>query len=422
MSLKVSERYPFLMRVGVVGQGYVGLTITAGSLGAGHQVVGYDLNENLVTQLSAGHSHIEGVSSESLQTGIKSGKYKATSNPADIDGCDVVVIAVPTPLDSKGAPDLSALRSACKSLASSFNSKTLIINESTSFPGTLREVIAPEIEKSGLGHSYAVSPERVDPGNLKFGSKNTPRVVGGLTQEATAKAVDFYRTFCDEVIAVSSPEVAEAAKLFENIFRFINIGLVNEFAQVLSKMGIPVDETLSAAATKPYGFMPFHPNVGIGGHCIPVDPFYLQERAKEFGISSKYIEVSDEINKSMPAFIVDRLESELGKSLNGLSIQVIGVSYKKNISDTRETPAEAVVHILKERGAKVSWHDPLVSQWMGEGSSEVGLGAEIALVLVAHDVLDMSGWNDERVFTINPDPRHPDWTPLMTVAPKSTNR
>jgi UDP-N-acetyl-D-glucosamine dehydrogenase len=410
------------MRVGVVGQGYVGLTITAGSLGAGHQVVGFDLNDSLVARLSAGHSHIEGVPSESLQAGIKSGKYKATSNPADIDGCDVIVIAVPTPLDTKGSPDLSALRSACKSLASSLKSKTLIINESTSFPGTLREVIAPEIEKSGLGHLYAVSPERVDPGNLKFGSKNTPRVVGGLTQEATAKAVDFYRTFCDEVIAVSSPEVAEAAKLFENTFRFINIGLVNEFAQVLSKMGIPVDETLSAAATKPYGFMPFHPNVGIGGHCIPVDPFYLQERAKEFGISSKYIEVSDEINKSMPAFIVDRLESEYGRSLNGLSIQVIGVSYKKNISDTRETPAEAVVHILKERGAKVSWHDPLVSQWMGEASNEVGLGAEIALVLVAHDVLDMSGWNGGKVYTINPDSRHPDWTPLMTVAPKSTNR
>jgi UDP-N-acetyl-D-glucosamine dehydrogenase len=224
------------------------------------------------------------------------------------------------------------------------------------------------------------------------------------------------------VIAVSSPEVAEAAKLFENTFRFINIGLVNEFAQVLSKMGIPVDETLSAAATKPYGFMPFHPNVGIGGHCIPVDPFYLQERAKEFGISSKYIEVSDEINKSMSNFIVDRLESEYGKSLNGKAIQVIGVSYKKNISDTRETPAEAVIHILKERGAKVSWHDPLVSQWKEEESSEVGSGAEIALVLLAHDSLDMRGWNGGRVFTINPDPGHPDWTPLMTVAPKSTNR
>ena len=235
-------------------------------------------------------------------------------------------------------------------------------------------------------------------------------------------AVDFYRTFCDEVIAVSSPEVAEAAKLFENTFRFINIGLVNEFAQVLSKMGVPVDETLAAASTKPYGFMPFHPNVGIGGHCIPVDPFYLQKKAKEFGIASKYIEVSDEINKSMPVFIVDRLESECGKSLKDLSIQVIGVSYKKNISDTRETPAEAVVHILKERGAKVTWHDPLVSEWLGEKSSEVGLGADIALVLVAHDALDMSGWSGGRVFTINRDPRHPDWTPLITVNSKSTNR
>jgi len=410
------------MRVGVVGQGYVGLTITQGSLGAGHEVVGFDLNQDLVAMLSAGHSHIEGVSSESLQAGIASGKYKATSNPADLDGCEVVVIAVPTPLDGKGAPELSALRSACKSLATSLKSRALIINESTSFPGTLRDVIAPEIEKSAVSHLYAVSPERVDPGNQKFGSKNTPRVVGGLTEEAISKAVDFYRTFCDEVIPVSSPEVAEAAKLFENTFRFINIGLVNEFAQMLSKMGVPVDETLSAAATKPYGFMPFHPNVGIGGHCIPVDPFYLQEKAKEFGITSKYIEVSDQVNKSMPVFIVDRLESEHGKSLSDLAIQVIGVSYKKNISDTRETPAEAVVHILKERGAKVTWHDPLVAEWMGERSTAVGLGAEIALVLVAHDALDMSGWNGGRVFTINRDLKHPEWTPLITVDPKSTNR
>jgi UDP-N-acetyl-D-glucosamine dehydrogenase len=240
-------------------------------------------------------------------------------------------------------------------------------------------------------------------------------VVGGLTEEARCEAAEFYRGFCDHVIEVSSPEVAEAAKLFENTFRFINIGLVNEFAQLMAAMGIPVDETLAAAATKPYGFMPFHPNVGIGGHCIPVDPFYLEEKAREFGLSSKYIQVSDELNKSMPKFVVDRLEQEVGKSLAGLRIQVIGVTYKANISDTRETPAEAVLHLLKDRGAIVSWHDPLVKEWMGEKSSALDSSVDLALVLVVHDVLDMSGWTGGPIYTVNRVENHPDWIPLISV-------
>jgi UDP-N-acetyl-D-glucosamine dehydrogenase len=385
-------------------------------LAAKHSVIGFDLDANLVQRLASGASHIEGVPDFVIQEGLKDARYSPTTNAKELDSADVVVIAVPTPLSGNSEPDLGALRSASKILSEVLTKPTLIINESTSFPGTLRDVIAPIVDASGIQHEYAVSPERVDPGNQNFTSKNTPRVVGGLTESARERAIAFYRSFCDEVIAVSSPEVAEAAKLFENTFRFINIGLVNEFAQVVARMGIPVDETLAAAATKPYGFMPFHPNVGIGGHCIPVDPFYLQEKAKEFGISSKYIDVSDQINKSMPSFIVERLIEEAGSPLAGVSIKVIGVSYKANIADTRETPAEAVLHLLQEKGAKVSWHDPLVKKWLGTESSPLNDGAEIGLVLVAHDCLEMDSWNGGEIYTINRNPRYPRWKPLISVS------
>ncbi len=403
------------MRVSVVGQGYVGLTITEGALRAGHHVLGFDINPVVIEGLSQGKSHIEGVSESVLQDGIKSSRFQVSDDPRLLDGSDVVVIAVPTPLDEQGKADLSLLRKASEIVGANLQKSALIINESTSFPGTLREVIAPVVGTYGVNHRFAVSPERVDPGNENFGSRNTPRVVGGLTKESRREAAEFYRGFCDHVIEVSSPEVAEAAKLFENTFRFINIGLVNEFAQLMAAMGIPVDETLAAAATKPYGFMPFHPNVGIGGHCIPVDPFYLEEKAREFGLSSKYIQVSDELNESMPKFVVDRLEQEVGKSLAGLRIQIIGVTYKANISDTRETPAEAVLHLLKDRGAIVTWHDPLVKEWMGEKSSALDSSVDLALVLVVHDVLDMSGWKGGPVYTVNRVEEHPDWIPLISV-------
>ncbi len=403
------------MRVSVVGQGYVGLTITEGALRAGNDVLGFDINPTVIEGLSQGKSHIEGISETVLQEGIGSSRFQVSGNPRALDGSDIVVIAVPTPLDEQGRADLSLLRKASEMVGESLQQSALIINESTSFPGTLREVIGPEICRHGLKHRFAVSPERVDPGNKNFGSRNTPRVVGGLTEGARREAAEFYRGFCDRVIEVSSPEVAEAAKLFENTFRFINIGLVNEFAQLMAAMGIPVDETLAAAATKPYGFMPFHPNVGIGGHCIPIDPFYLEEKAREFGLSSKYIQVSDELNKSMPKFAVDRLEEEVGRTLAGLRIQIIGVTYKANISDTRETPAEAVLHLLRDRGAIITWHDPLVKEWMGEKSSALDSTVDLALVLVVHDILDMSGWKGGPIYTVNRIEKHPDWIPLISV-------
>ncbi len=405
------------MRVGIIGQGYVGLTISVGALRAGHEVIGVDYSQSLITSLLASKSHIEGISDGEISAGLKSGKFLPTSSYGEISDCDIVVIAVPTPLGSNGSADLTLLEAAATSVGGALKKKALVINESTSYPGTLRDVIRPLIEKgSPLGHMYAISPERVDPGNKNFGTKNTPRVVGGLTDQARDAAVAFYSSFCDAVVPVSSPEVAEAAKLFENTFRFINIGLVNEFAQVMGAMGIPVDEVLAAAGTKPYGFMPFHPNVGIGGHCIPVDPMYLQEKAIEFGVPSKYISVSQEVNHAMPGFIVDRLSNEIG-GLKGKKIQVVGVSYKANISDTRESPAVEVVGLLRAAGAVVNWHDPLVSTWSGESSSAIDSGVDVGLVLVAHDGLDVSNWKSVPVYSVNRHPKYA-WTPLITVKSK----
>jgi UDP-N-acetyl-D-glucosamine dehydrogenase len=407
------------MRVAIIGQGYVGLTISEGALMAGHQVIGVDKSSAVISSLKSGRSHIEGISNEVIANGISSGALQVSQSYDQVSGADLVVIAVPTPLDAKGSADLSLLISAAKSLGEVLNTPKLIINESTSYPGTLREVIKPLIDGgSNQSHLYAISPERVDPGNKSYGVKNTPRVVGGLSDQARDAAVAFYKSFCDEVIPVSSAEVAEAAKLFENTFRFINIGLVNEFAEIMSAMGIPADEVLKAAGSKPYGFMPFHPNVGIGGHCIPVDPIYLQERAREFGMTSKYIALSEEVNHSMPNYVARRLIDEYG-DIKGKHLLVVGVSYKADISDTRESPAKPFIERLKELGAEVSWHDPFVPSWNGESSALVAGEYDLAVVLVAHSNLSMSGWKGGPIFTTNFNPRYPDWKPLISVQQKS---
>jgi UDP-N-acetyl-D-glucosamine dehydrogenase len=265
----------------------------------------------------------------------------------------------------------------------------LIINESTSFPGTVRNLIKPEIEKHSGGaieHMYAVSPERVDPGRVDWDQKNTPRLYAGLTPEASKSVREFYSTFCDNLVEVSSPEVAEAAKLFENTFRQVNIALVNEFAQIAHALGISVYETLDAAATKPYGFMKFMPSAGVGGHCIPVDPSYLADTAARVGVPATFIERANEVNLEMAAYVVGRVAADNGGSLSGKSVQVIGVAYKPNVADTRETPAELVIVELKKAGAVVSWHDPVVKNWHGAGSSDLG-GSEIAIVVTMHDVV-----------------------------------
>jgi UDP-N-acetyl-D-glucosamine dehydrogenase len=376
------------MKVAIIGQGYVGLTISVFAA-EHHTVVGFDMNQGLVDALNSGKSHIEGVASSDLAKWIAAGKYKATTNAADIAGSDVVVIAVPTPLTAGRKPDLAFVEAACKTIGENLKSPALIINESTSYPGTVRNLIKPEIEKYSGGsiqHMYAVSPERVDPGRVDWDQKNTPRLYAGLTPEASKAVREFYSTFCDNLVEVSSPEVAEAAKLFENTFRQVNIALVNEFAQIAHALGISVYETLDAAATKPYGFMKFMPSAGVGGHCIPVDPSYLADTAARVGVPATFIERANEVNLEMAAYVVGRVAADNGGSLSGKSVQVIGVAYKPNVADTRETPAELVIVELKKAGAKVSWHDPVVQSWHGGQSSNLG-GSEIAIVVTMHDVV-----------------------------------
>ena len=374
------------MRVAIIGQGYVGLTIAIGAAGAGHNVVGFEVNKGLAAALNSGVSHIEGVSDNTLASFVSKGTYSASTDPAVLDGADVIIIAVPTPLDDKRNPDLSFVHAAADLIAQHVKSPALIVNESTSYPGTLRKEIAARI--AGVEHFYASSPERVDPGNTQWGTKNTPRLVGGLTPAAVAKAREFYGSFCDTIIEVSSPEIAEAAKIFENTFRQVNIALVNEFAQIADALGISGREVISAAATKPYGFMEFNPGPGVGGHCIPVDPTYLAHVANQVGVPATFIKRANEVNLAMPAYVVKRVIAGIGGSISGKSVVVVGVSYKANVADTRETPAAAVIDLLRENGATVTWHDDLVGSWRGETTGP--LNGDIAVVVTRHDGLDLA--------------------------------
>lgn len=377
------------MKVSIIGQGYVGLTISVFAANH-HTVVGFDKNQGVVDALNAGMSHIEGVASEDLARHIARGSYRTTTDESEITGSDVVVIAVPTPLTKDRKPDLAFVEAACKTIGENLKTPALIINESTSFPGTVRNFIKPLVEKySGdlVEHLYAVSPERVDPGRTDWNQKNTPRLYAGLTPAASKGVREFYSTFCDNLVEVSSPEVAESAKLFENTFRQVNIALVNEFAQIAHALGISVYETLDAAATKPYGFMKFMPSAGVGGHCIPVDPSYLADTAARVGVPATFIERANEVNLEMAKYVVDRVTADNGGSLKGKSVQVVGVAYKPNVADVRETPAELVIEELNKAGASVTWSDDLVAAWMGEKSTVLG-GSDIALVVTLHSVTD----------------------------------
>ena len=376
------------MKVSIIGQGYVGLTISAFA-GASYTVVGFDKNQVIVNQLNKGISHIEGVDSSVIAGLISQGNYKATTLGSDIKGSEIVVIAVPTPLDNQRQPDLSYIDAACKVIGENLDSPALIINESTSYPGTIRNYIKPSIEKYSkvsVVHEYAISPERVDPGRSDYNQKNTARLFAGLTPEATKRTRDFYSTFCDSLIEVSSPEVAEAAKLFENSFRQVNIALVNELAQISHALGIDVRETLDAAGTKPYGFMKFTPSAGVGGHCIPVDPSYLAYVAEKAGVSATFIQRANEVNLAMPKYIAARVAKDNGGSLKGKKILVVGVAYKPNVADTRETPSELLIDALEQLGAEVTWNDPVVKSWRGKESAHLS-GVDIAVVATKHDLV-----------------------------------
>jgi len=401
------------MRLSVIGQGYVGLSIAVAAAKSGHQVVGLDVSSKLITNLRSGKSHIEGVGDDVLQTLISSGSYVPSEEFTLAKGCDVAVIAVPTPLDSVGKPDLGMLVNAARKLSEVLDKKTLVINESTSYPGTLRNVISPILMGKGKPkHLLAVSPERVDPGNKDFGTRNTPRIVGALDEEARRAATDFYLSFCDIVIPVSSPEVAEAAKLLENSFRYVNISFINEFSKIMEKLKIPVSEVINAADSKPYGFMKFIPSVGIGGHCIPVDPLYLQHVASSIGQESAFLSISQETNDNMPLYVARTLERRFG-SLHGKRILLFGVTYKANVSDTRETAANGFIRALVRLGATVNWHDPWANNWRGESSSEITDKYDLGFALVQHNNFDLQNWGIAPIYCLTTSHEYPEWVPIL---------
>ena len=381
-----------MKRIGVIGQGYVGLPLALAAAESGYQVLGFDLNSKLVDSLNSGQSHIEDIPNHYLQKLVNSDRYRASHDPTELNFLDVAVIAVPTPLNQERNPDLGAVEAAAKLLGKNLKQPTLIINESTSYPGTLRKIIAPivnDLAPSDVQHHFAISPERVDPGNKSWGLGETPRLFAGLTPTAHAMTEEFYSSFCKNLVSVSSPEVAEAAKLFENTFRQVNIALVNEFAQITHALGIPVNEILNAASTKPYGFMKFTPGLGVGGHCIPVDPTYLSFIADSVGVESRFIKIANEVNLKMPLAIIRMIEKEIGHSLAKKKVVICGLGYKNNISDIRESPSLILRDHLILIGAQTYWHDPLVSNLGDEKSAGLSESEyDVAIIAVQQDGFD----------------------------------
>jgi UDP-N-acetyl-D-glucosamine dehydrogenase len=356
-------------RVGVVGLGYVGLPLAVEYAEAGYHVTGIDLSEGKVARINAGDSYIGDVASSSLEPLVGSGKLRATTDFSAIGDLDTINICVPTPLRKTKDPDMSYIVAACEEIARFFHPGMLVILESTTYPGTTDELVLPMLEKSGLkvGTDFFLcfSPERVDPGNAKFQTKNIPKVVGGTTPACTSLGKLFYSQALETVVPVSSTQVAEMVKLLENTFRMINIGLVNEMAVMCDGMGINVWEVIEAAATKPFGFMPFFPGPGLGGHCIPIDPFYLSWKTKQSGIEARFIELAGYINGQMPHFVVTKVQNALndvGKALKGSKVHIYGVAYKRDIEDVRESPALDIIHLLQKRGAIISFSDPHVPE------------------------------------------------------------
>lgn len=380
-------------KISVVGQGYVGLPLAIEAAKHGFDVCGIDINNSIVDQLNFGKSHIEDISDLDLSLVLKSGKYFATIDFGEVRGSEIVLICVPTPLNAKRLPDLSALESAIISVSKNLSKNTLIIVESTIEPGTTKNFIIPLVLKhsSLLPHElyFAYSPERIDPRNKTWSLKNTPKLVSGADKIAIKRAFDFYADFIEPLHIVESIEVAETSKLLENTFRFINISLINEISNFCYELGIDVNDVISAASTKPYGFMAFYPSIGIGGHCIPIDPLYLLKKSNEIGAPISMIDLADKVNLAIPSNIVKRAERKLG-DLKGKRVLVIGVSYKPNVSDVRETPVTSLVQLLKAKGAEVNWHDDLVGEWEGTSSSDLDDRYDLAIIATPHNYLDLS--------------------------------
>ena len=386
------------MTVGVIGLGYVGLPLAVAFAEAGEHVVAVDVDERKVAAIEAGESYVEDISSERLQAALPS--IEAWTHFAPLARTDAVFICVPTPLTANREPDLEPLIAAGRGLGHVVQRGQLVVLESTTYPGTTRERLLPLLERRGLragdGLNVAFSPERVDPGRSDYTMRNTPKVVGGITAECTERAAEMYSRICDRVVRVASPEVAEMTKLLENIFRSVNIALVNEISILADRMGIDIWEVIDAAATKPYGFMRFDPGPGLGGHCLPVDPFYLTWRAREFHMSTEFIELAGKINQQMPYYCVERIEQALNdamKSVKGSRILILGASYKGGVGDIRESPALRIIEVLRSRGATVSYYDPYVPELREFDLRSVDLDsglphADLVVVVTAHPGID----------------------------------
>ena len=388
-------------RVAIIGLGYVGLPLAATFAEAGVPVLGLDAVQSKVDLVNAGRSYIEDVPSERLAPLAASGMIRATTAWDSVRWVESIIICLPTPLNEHREPDLSAVLGAAESLSQRLRPGQLVVLESTTYPGTTRDELAPVLERSGLraGRDFhlAFSPERVDPGREDWTTATTPKVIGGLTEECTRKAMELYGQACRTLVPVSSPEVAEMTKLLENIFRSVNIALVNELALLCDRMGIDVWEVVEAAATKPFGFMRFLPGPGLGGHCIPIDPFYLTWKAREFDFHTEFIELAGKVNSQMPAFCVSKVARALNsrrKPLNGSRVLVLGVAYKANVNDMRESPALKIIELLEAEGAQVSYHDPFVPELARAGLRSVPLDPEVlrdqdaAVVVTDHRGVD----------------------------------
>ena len=376
------------------GQGYVGLPLAMAAVDAGWIVIGVDNFAAKVDQINGGTSPVEDVSDQQLQTAISNGLYLATTDFSEITKASVVTICVPTPLNDNREPDLSLLRRAATGIAPYVSEKTLVVRESTSYPGTLRDIIIPiviELKPVNTKNVYfACAPERVNPGDVVWNQKNTPRLVGGIDHESQSRAIAFYNSICDAVMSVSNPEVAEAAKILENTFRLVNIALINEFTQICSASGINVNEVIKAAASKPYGFMQFTPGVGVGGHCIPVDPLYLTWWARQNGVEATLVESADRINHEMPKYVAERALRMVDGSIVNPKVLILGVAYKPGVGDVRETPVTELRNYLQNRGAIVAWHDPMVPMWEETNPVDLDWECDIAILATNQPGLDFS--------------------------------
>jgi UDP-N-acetyl-D-glucosamine dehydrogenase len=386
------------MKIGIIGLGYVGLPLAVAFAEAGHDVVGLDTDPRKIEALNAGRSYVEDIPDESLAP--LGGRLEATTDYERLEPCDAVIVCVPTPLTSSREPDLAYLIEASNALSKVLRKGQLVVLESTTYPGTTRERLLPILEESGMsaGDEFhlAFSPERIDPGRTDYTIRTTPKLVGGVTEACTERARDLYSLICDEVVVLSNPEAAELSKLLENIFRSVNIALVNELSQLCDRLGIDVWEVIDAAATKPFGFMRFDPGPGMGGHCLPVDPFYLAFKARELDFYPEFIELAGKVNRAQPAYCVNlvaRALNDAGKAVHDAGVLVLGVSYKNGVGDTRESPALQIIRRLRDLGAEVSYHDPHVAELPEFQLSSVELptaleSADVAAIVTAHPELD----------------------------------